>query len=301
MNLSVRSVLALFAITASCFCADWIGALQQAHTAISRGQFVNAEQILNSVIDQIEAKSGHNAPALDEPLDLLAQAYRGEKRFTEAAPIEQRRIDIWTAAVGANASIVGRVFGQLAMVERQAGNAPAAEADARKALAIITAACPGKPPVAQAAIDVADILVADHRSDEADQMLAMAQTVYESSLGTNSMLALQVAARRTKQPVPETAGVYHVSREVSAPRIQSKAEPAYSEEARKNKLQGTVQLSLVIDATGTPTQIAVLRPLGLGLDENAIEAVSQWKFSPGMKNGAPVAVQTQVQVTFRLL
>jgi TonB family protein len=300
MNAPIRSFLTLFSIAAICFSADWIGALQQAHTAINRGQYVNAEQILNSAIDQIEAKSGHNAPALDEPLDLLAQAYRGEKRFTDAASIQQRRIDIWTAAVGANASIVGRVFGQLAMLERQAGNLSAAEVDARKALAIITAACSGKPPVAQAAIDVADILLADHRSDEADQMLAMAQTVYESSLGTNSMLALQVAARRAKQPMPET-GVYHVSREVSAPSIRSKVEAAYSEEARKNKLQGTLQLSLVIDASGTPTQIAVLRPLGLGLDENAIEAVSQWKFSPGMKNGAPVAIQTQVEVTFRLL
>jgi TonB family protein len=301
MTRSIKSVLALFPIAAICFSADWLGAVQQARNAIRRGQFVNAEQILNSTIDQIEVKSGHNAPALDEPLDLLSQAYRGEKRFTDAASIEQRRIDIWTAAVGANASIVGRVLGQLAMVQRQAGNLSAAEADARKALAIMTSAYSGTPPVAQAAIDVADILLADHRSDEADQMLATAQSVYESWLGKNSMLALQVAARRAKQTVPETAGVYHVGRDVSAPSIRSKAEPAYSEEARKNKLQGTVQLSLVIDATGTPTQIAVLRPLGLGLDENAIEAVSHWKFSPGMRNGAPVAIQTQVEVAFRLL
>jgi len=45
----------------------------------------------------------------------------------------------------------------------------------------------------------------------------------------------------------------------------------------------------------------VVRPLGLGLDEKAIEAVQQWKFKPGMKDGKPVPVQAQTEVTFRLL
>ncbi len=84
--------------TSALFSADWIAALQQAKAALNRGQYVNAEQILNSTIDQIEAKSGHNAPALDEPLDLLTQAYRGEKRFPDAVTTEQRRIDIWSKA-----------------------------------------------------------------------------------------------------------------------------------------------------------------------------------------------------------
>jgi len=59
-------------------------------------------------------------------------------------------------------------------------------------------------------------------------------------------------------------------------------------------------LSMVVDATGTPTNIHVVRPLGLGLDEQAILAVQQWTFKPGTKNGVPVAVQAQIEVTFRL-
>ena len=78
-------------------------------------------------------------------------------------------------------------------------------------------------------------------------------------------------------------------------------EPEYSEEARKAKFQGTVTLSLVVDEKGNPTQIRVTRPLGLGLDQKAIESVQKWKFKPGIKDGKPVAVQASVEVNFRLL
>jgi periplasmic protein TonB len=60
-------------------------------------------------------------------------------------------------------------------------------------------------------------------------------------------------------------------------------------------------LSLVVDANGTPRDIHVVRQLGLGLDEKAIEAVMKWRFRPGMKGGRAVATQATVEVTFRLL
>lgn len=88
---------------------------------------------------------------------------------------------------------------------------------------------------------------------------------------------------------------------VSAPMLLFSPEPEYSEEARKAKFQGTVRLALVVDERGNPAQIRILTPLGLGLDEKAIEAVRKWKFKPGMKDGKPVAVQASVEVNFRLL
>jgi periplasmic protein TonB len=88
---------------------------------------------------------------------------------------------------------------------------------------------------------------------------------------------------------------------VSAPIPIYKVEPEYSEEARKAKFQGTVEISIVIDERGMPTNIRILRPLGLGLDQKAVEAVSKWRFRPGMKDGRPVAVVAKVDVSFRLL
>jgi TonB family protein len=76
--------------------------------------------------------------------------------------------------------------------------------------------------------------------------------------------------------------------------------PGYTEQARAAKYQGTVLLSVEIDQAGIPTNIKIGRGLGLGLNEKAIEAVKQWKFKPGQKDGTAVSVQTTVEVIFRL-
>jgi TonB family protein len=88
---------------------------------------------------------------------------------------------------------------------------------------------------------------------------------------------------------------------VSMPSIADRMEPEYSEEARRQKLQGSVQLQLVVDATGHATNIVIPRMLGLGLDEKAMEAVKTWRFKPGMKDGNPVSVFATIEVNFRLL
>jgi len=95
-------------------------------------------------------------------------------------------------------------------------------------------------------------------------------------------------------------GVFRPGLGVSAPRAIYDPDPEYSDEARKAKYQGRVVLSIIVDPSGHPRSIYVARSLGMGLDEKAIEAVQKWKFSPGMKDGYPVAVQVNVEVKFRL-
>jgi len=96
-------------------------------------------------------------------------------------------------------------------------------------------------------------------------------------------------------------GVYRIGGGVSAPQLVFKVEPEYSEEARKAKFQGTVVLYVVVDEKGQPRDLKVVRPLGLGLDQKAIEAVQKWRFKPGLKDGRPVSVSAQIEVNFRLL
>jgi TonB family protein len=96
-------------------------------------------------------------------------------------------------------------------------------------------------------------------------------------------------------------GAYRIGGGVSPPTVLYKVEPEYSEEARKAKFQGTVVLYVVVDEKGNPKDLKVLRPLGLGLDQKAIEAVEKWRFNPGKKDGKPVPVQATIEVNFRLL
>jgi len=87
---------------------------------------------------------------------------------------------------------------------------------------------------------------------------------------------------------------------VLAPRPVYDPEPEYPEEARKLRLQGTVLLSLVVDEQGRARDIRIERPLGMGLDEKAVEAVKNWKFIPATRDGIAVAAEITVEVSFRL-
>ena len=87
---------------------------------------------------------------------------------------------------------------------------------------------------------------------------------------------------------------------VSYPKLIYQVDPEFSEEARKAKFQGEVVVHLIVDATGKPTRVSISRPIGMGLDEKAKEAVSQYRFKPAMKDGHPVPVLMDVAVNFQI-
>ncbi|MBI3478608.1 MAG: energy transducer TonB [Acidobacteria bacterium] len=95
-------------------------------------------------------------------------------------------------------------------------------------------------------------------------------------------------------------GPYFVGRGVSAPRVLYDPEPEYSDEARQQKYQGVVVLSVVVGEDGRARDVRVVRSLGLGLDEKAWDAVRQWRFEPGRMNGQAVSVLVNIEVNFRL-
>jgi bla regulator protein blaR1 len=114
------------------------------------------------------------------------------------------------------------------------------------------------------------------------------------------------AALTLDAPIPRSfqgAGgpqIYHIGGDVSAPKLMFAPDPQYSEEAKRAKYQGICVLSLVVDAEGNPQRVQVIHHLGKGLDQNAVEAVEQYKFEPAMRYGEPVAVEVHIEVNFRL-
>ncbi len=94
---------------------------------------------------------------------------------------------------------------------------------------------------------------------------------------------------------------YKVGGRVSAPILLKSAEAVYSDYARILKMSGVCAVSLIVDASGMPQNVHLVKSLESGLDQNAINAVSQYRFKPAMKNGTtPVPVQITVTVDFRL-
>jgi len=59
-------------------------------------------------------------------------------------------------------------------------------------------------------------------------------------------------------------------------------------------------LQVIVETDGRLRDVRVVRSLGFGLDEKALEAVRQWRFDPARKNGQPVAVVVNIEVNFRL-
>jgi TonB family protein len=110
------------------------------------------------------------------------------------------------------------------------------------------------------------------------------------------------AASAMRRASPEASpGVFRVGNGVKPPALLRKLEPQYSEEARAAKYQGRVVVYAEIGTDGLAHNLRVLRGLGLGLDEKAIEAIDQWRFRPGSKDGTPVPVAATIEVNFRLL
>lgn len=110
-------------------------------------------------------------------------------------------------------------------------------------------------------------------------------------------------AKQEGKPVPPVKGPVYTFKPgggMSPPHAIYQPDPEYSDEARKAKYQGTDVLSLIVDSSGAPRDLQIVIPLGLGLDEKAIEAVSAWKFDPAQKDGNPVSVLINVEVQFRL-
>ncbi len=95
-------------------------------------------------------------------------------------------------------------------------------------------------------------------------------------------------------------GLRRIGGGVSAPVPLSMPEPEFSEEARKAKVQGIVTVYLEVDTNGRPVNVRVLRGIGMGLDEKAIEAVRQYKFKPAMENGHAVRVPLNIEVNFQI-
>lgn len=120
--------------------------------------------------------------------------------------------------------------------------------------------------------------------------------LFSATVGFAVILSAVVALRPVRAQQVYTAGG-----DVVGPKVLFKIEPPYTEEARRDKLEGPVILAFVVGTDGLAHNIAVTQGLGDGLTGSAAEALEKWHFTPGTLNGNPVPVRAVVEVNFRLM
>jgi TonB family protein len=87
---------------------------------------------------------------------------------------------------------------------------------------------------------------------------------------------------------------------IRGPRALSIVDPKFTDDARKAKVNGTIVVALAINEEGGVDDAKIVHSLGYGLDQNAMDAAKQSKFEPATKDGKPVAVQIDMEMTFKL-
>jgi TonB family protein len=113
-------------------------------------------------------------------------------------------------------------------------------------------------------------------------------------------LAAFLAVAAWAQDVP-AQGTSRQAASIRQPRVISKTEPEYSEEARRAGVNATIILSLAVNENGEPEDVRIDRGAGFGLDEQAVQCIQTWRFEPGTKDGKPFKAATHIEVSFNLL
>ena len=106
-------------------------------------------------------------------------------------------------------------------------------------------------------------------------------------------------APQSNPPDAESLTPRKIGGAVSAPVLMAAPEAEFSADAKAHKIDGSVIVTLWVDEQGMPTHVGILRGIGYGLDEEAVDAVKRYRFKPALENGTPVVVSMNVEIKFQ--
>jgi TonB family protein len=258
-------------------------AKREIHTAIERGNIEQQREFNPLVNDLFSCLRGHGKIQWNfSPFSIRRVSMQGKICILRLTIPDEPQLDFrlrdlgdhWQIVELANLKeVIQKIDGEKKHRTEQPGRPQAAKASPFESPSIPTAVPPAAPPT------------------------PASPDIFPAAIP----LPAEPEPSKPTEPAEPDDAVHRVGPGVTAPLLLQKTEPVYSEEARKAKLQGTVVLYVQIDPTGKAINMRVLRSLGMGLDEMAMEAIKKWKFRPGTKGGKPVTVEAQIEVNFRLL
>jgi TonB family protein len=108
----------------------------------------------------------------------------------------------------------------------------------------------------------------------------------------------QVAQPEAAKVAADVSKPFKVGHGVTPPKVLYRVEPTFTQAARDVHIEGITLLSVIVDKQGEPQVTGIVRPLGAGLDDQAIESVRKWRFAPATRNGEPVPVEVLLEVNY---
>jgi TonB family protein len=124
--------------------------------------------------------------------------------------------------------------------------------------------------------------------------------IQTSNLPPIGDLALHDLAGDDSEPVRDIRLIAPLTGDIAPSVAEYTTPPLYSDEARRRSIEGVVLVRAAIDASGRVRDAQVTRGLGAGLEQNALVALRQWRFHPGIRNGAAIPMDVEIEITFTL-
>lgn len=249
------------------------------------------------------------------PLEYLGAFYREQKEWTKASDCFRRLVTLWKATAGGEAVGTARFENEEADMLTEVGD----NAKAEELLLHSTSVLQQAPDVDVAAraialTDLAAVYVRERKTADVDRLFAVALPMLEQSTGPHEpwiSAALPYSAflkedGRDQDAVElngrirkaQSQDEYMKSGALTRPKLKNAQPPKYTVEAKRFRISGTVILYIEISTSGQVAHISVLRPLGLGLDEEAVRTVTTWTFEPAKVGYRTVPFFGQVEVQF---
>jgi TonB family protein len=133
-----------------------------------------------------------------------------------------------------------------------------------------------------------------------DEVALISVQEWTLSPATRNGLPVSVGAQLDVAFSIRSANAVHMAPGMLPPTVQQKVDPQYTDEARRAGLSGTVVLQAVVRSDGTVDVLRVVRGLPLGLTDSAIQAIKQWRFRPGQKDGQNADIALNIEVNFNI-
>ena len=258
----------------------------------AQGDFAKPETLYSQALSYARKALPDQDATYAKYVNEIGRYYHTRRKYDRALEFYMEGFRIRVALFGQEHPDVAESINNLAVLFENEARLPKAEVYYQTALQIREKALgPDHAETITTLEHYARLLYKMQRGPEAEKYLERARAVRQQ----------RVQEAAASMVDPNLGEVVSAGPGIRPPEISENSEPEYSEEARIARHEGTVLLQADVAVTGEVKNVVLVRSLGLGLDERAVEAVRHWRFKPARRGRDQVAFRATFEVNFRLL